>query len=170
MALMTDIGDGSNTLFWKDRWLHGKKVKDIAPNICALVLKRIANKRKASEALQNMNWTADFQGAFSVILEFMVLFQQVEEVTLQPGVPDTHILPGRRMQPSSKGLFALSRQRGFGKLGLLENANFSCGWFSTTGAGPLIGWPGAAWTTQTVAPYVINRMRQSIICCSHVSL
>jgi hypothetical protein len=90
---MTDIGDGSNTLFWKDRWLHGKKVKDIAPNICDMVPKRIANKQKASEALQNLNWTADFRRALSVttILEFMVLFQQVEEVTLQSGVPDTHI-------------------------------------------------------------------------------
>jgi hypothetical protein len=93
MALVIEIGDGSNTLFWKDRWLHGKKVKDIAPNICAMVPKRIANKRKASEALQNLNWTADFWGALSVttILEFMVLFQQVEEVTLQSGFPDTHI-------------------------------------------------------------------------------
>jgi hypothetical protein len=81
------------TLFWPDRWLHGKKVKDIAPNICAMVPKRIANKRKASEALQNLNWTADFRGTLSVtvILEFMVLFQQVEEVTLQHGVPDTHL-------------------------------------------------------------------------------
>jgi hypothetical protein len=81
------------TLFWKGRWLHGKKVKDIAPNICAMVPKRIVNKQKASEALQNLNWIADFRGALSVtvILEFMVLFQQVEEVTLQPDVPDTHI-------------------------------------------------------------------------------
>lgn len=81
------------TLFWKGRWLHGKKVKDIAPNICAMVPKRIVNKQKASEALQNLNWTANFWGALSVtvILEFMVLFQQVEEVTLQPDVPDTHI-------------------------------------------------------------------------------
>jgi hypothetical protein len=93
MALVMEIGDGSNTLFWKDRWLHGKKVKDIAPNICAMVPKRIANKQKASDALQNLNWTANFQGTLSVtmILEFMVLFQQVEEVTLQPGIPDTHI-------------------------------------------------------------------------------
>jgi hypothetical protein len=52
MALVTEIGDGSNTLFWKDRWLLGKKVKDIAPNICAMIPKRIANKWKASEALR----------------------------------------------------------------------------------------------------------------------
>jgi hypothetical protein len=40
-----------------------------------------------------MNWIADCWGALlvTVILEFMGLFQQVEEVTLQPDVPDTHI-------------------------------------------------------------------------------
>jgi hypothetical protein len=27
MALVTEISDGSNTLFWKDRWLHGKMIK-----------------------------------------------------------------------------------------------------------------------------------------------
>jgi hypothetical protein len=76
-----------------------------------------------------MNWIADCWGALLVIviLEFMGLFQQVEEVTLQL-MSLTHTfggtLPVRRMQPSSKGLFALSRQREFGKLGLLENVNF----------------------------------------------
>jgi hypothetical protein len=32
-------------------------------------------------------------------------------------------------------------------------------WFSTIGAGPLIGWTGMAWTTWTVAPYVTSKKR-----------
>jgi hypothetical protein len=146
---VTEIGDGSNTLFWKDMWLNGKKVKDIAPNICAMVLKRIAKKLKVSEALQNMNWPTDFQGALSVIVrfEFMGLFQKVEEVTLQPSVPGTHIWRFSSMgQYSASSVYAALSHgvvcfepREFGKLGLLENVNFSCGWFSTAGAGPLIG-------------------------------
>jgi hypothetical protein len=77
MAVVTEIGDGSNTFFWKDRWLHEKKIWDIDPHICALVPKRIANKWKVHEALQNLNWTGDFHGALSVtiLLEFVELFQ-----------------------------------------------------------------------------------------------
>jgi hypothetical protein len=66
-----------------------KNDQGIAPNICAMVPKRIANKQKIDEALQNMNWTADFRAlSVTVLLEFIELFQQVDEVAIQPGVPD----------------------------------------------------------------------------------
>jgi hypothetical protein len=51
MAVITKVGDGSNSLFWKDRWLNGRGIKDIAPTVFNLVPKRIRNKRKVSEAL-----------------------------------------------------------------------------------------------------------------------
>jgi hypothetical protein len=60
-----------------------KNDQGIAPNICAMVPKRIANKQKIDEALQNMNWTADFRAlSVTVLLEFIELFQQVEEVAI----------------------------------------------------------------------------------------
>jgi hypothetical protein len=70
MALVTEVGNGSNTLFWKDRWLNGKEIKDPAPNFY-------------SEAFLNMRWISYFRGALSVtvLLEY-VLFQQVEQVIL----------------------------------------------------------------------------------------
>jgi hypothetical protein len=81
--------------------LHGKRIWDIALHICALVPKKIANKRKVHEALQNLNWTVDFQGAFSVtvLLEFVELFQQLERIAILSGVPDTHIW---RLSPSGQ--------------------------------------------------------------------
>jgi hypothetical protein len=93
MAVVTVIGDGSDTLFWKDRWFDGRKIQDIAPNIYAMVPKRVINRRRTSEALQNMSWIADFRGALTVaiILEFVELYQRLDEVVLQEGVSDTHI-------------------------------------------------------------------------------
>jgi hypothetical protein len=93
MAVVTVVGDGLDTLFWKDRWLDGRKVKDIAPSIYAMVPKRVTNSRRTSEALQNMSWIADFRGALTVavILEFVELYQQLDEVVLQEGVLDTHL-------------------------------------------------------------------------------
>ena len=31
MAIISDVGNGENTLFWTDRWLHGHCIKDLAP-------------------------------------------------------------------------------------------------------------------------------------------
>jgi hypothetical protein len=93
MAVVTVVGDGSDSFFWKDRWLNGRKIKDIAPNIYAMVPRRVVNRRRTNEALQNMSWTADFWGALTVatLLEYVDLYHQLNEVVLQHEVPDTHI-------------------------------------------------------------------------------
>jgi hypothetical protein len=60
-------------------------------------------------------------------------------LTFGGSLPPDSTLPNWPMQPSSKGLFALSQQIEFGSHGLLENASSSYGWCTTTGARPLIG-------------------------------
>jgi hypothetical protein len=42
MAMATVIGDGSSTLFWKDRWLMGLRIVEIAPLIFSMVPKSTA--------------------------------------------------------------------------------------------------------------------------------
>jgi hypothetical protein len=53
MVVVIEIGDGTNTLFWQDRWLFGKSIGDLAPTLSALIPTRIANKRYVVEALNN---------------------------------------------------------------------------------------------------------------------
>jgi hypothetical protein len=60
MAVVTTVGDGSNTLFWKGKWLNGKSIKDIASSIYAMVCAMTLNKRKVIEAFVNMRWITDF--------------------------------------------------------------------------------------------------------------
>jgi hypothetical protein len=38
------IGDGANTLFRKDKWLTGRSIQDLAPELHALVPKRRASR------------------------------------------------------------------------------------------------------------------------------
>jgi hypothetical protein len=45
VAMQTEIGDGANTLFWSDHWLHGQRVADLAPRLLAAVPKRRINNR-----------------------------------------------------------------------------------------------------------------------------
>ena len=92
-AIISEVGDGARTLFWKDRWINGQRVADLAPQIFAIVSKRRANKRTVLEALTNHGWIADIQGAHTVgiIIEFLALWDILSEVVLQPGVEDAHI-------------------------------------------------------------------------------
>jgi hypothetical protein len=65
MEVVTVVADGSNTYFWKDRWLNGKAVREIALTLAAMVPKRIISKRRVNEALHNMQWIGDFRGALT---------------------------------------------------------------------------------------------------------
>jgi hypothetical protein len=93
MVVVIEIGDGTNTLFWQDRWLFGKSIGDLAPTLSALIPTRIANKRYVVEALNNWRWVSDMHGTVTVqiILELMSLCELLAEVSLQSGVPDKHI-------------------------------------------------------------------------------
>jgi hypothetical protein len=93
MVVVTMVGDGSNTYFWKDRWLNGKAIREIAPTLAAMVPNRIINNRRVNEALHNMQWISDFQGALTsrVLLEYLELFQLLDEVVLHQGTPGMHI-------------------------------------------------------------------------------
>jgi hypothetical protein len=58
-----------------------------------LVPKRIRNSRKVKEAVQHFRWVADFRGALTtaVLMEYLELYQEVQQVELHPDLPDEHI-------------------------------------------------------------------------------
>jgi hypothetical protein len=101
MAVLTQVGDGSNARFWIDQWLNGKRIRDVTPAIYALVPKRISDSRMVRDALINLTWISDFHGALSIsiIAEYLELFQELDQVVLQLGVSDKHIW---RLSPTGK--------------------------------------------------------------------
>jgi hypothetical protein len=92
IALVTEIGNGASTLFWKDRWLHGRCIKDLAPRLVEVVPRRIANNRNVQEALMNRRWISNIQGGLTVgvIVEFLNLWDALRLVELQPEKEDNH--------------------------------------------------------------------------------
>ena len=50
----TELGDGANSLFWDDRWLHQTAPSDIAPNLVQLVSRRIRSRMTVRQGLANM--------------------------------------------------------------------------------------------------------------------
>jgi len=66
MAIVTEVGDGTHTLFWEDRWLHGQRIIDVAPHLHSLVAKKTIKKRTVAEALTEHLWISDIRGASSM--------------------------------------------------------------------------------------------------------
>jgi hypothetical protein len=44
MAVVTEIADGTNTLFWEDRWIAGQRIRDIASAMVNMVPKQWIKK------------------------------------------------------------------------------------------------------------------------------
>jgi hypothetical protein len=93
MAVITEVGNGANTLFWKDRWLHGQSIQDLAPMVYALVPNRRTSRRTVLEALNGDKWTEDLQGDIgpTALFEFFGLWDILNEVELNKEILDKHI-------------------------------------------------------------------------------
>jgi hypothetical protein len=59
VAMQVEIGDGSSTLFWQDRWLHARRLVDIAPRLVTAIPKRRFNQRTVQQALTENRWASD---------------------------------------------------------------------------------------------------------------
>jgi hypothetical protein len=101
MAVSTEVGNGTRTLFWEDRWLLGQRIADLAPRLLAVVGKRNIKKRTVAEAISSHLWITDARAASSIgaLVEYLALWDIIMEFSLQPGVEDKHIW---RLSPSGK--------------------------------------------------------------------
>jgi hypothetical protein len=93
MVLTSEVGDGANTLFWTDKWLHGERIFDLAPRLFGLIPKRFVSKRTLQEALSNKRWISDIKGALTVeaITDYLHLWEMFSGFELQPDREDKHI-------------------------------------------------------------------------------
>jgi hypothetical protein len=63
--VVTEVGNGNNTRFWMDQWIHGKSVQHLAPTIFAIVPVRTRRRKSVAESLVNNDWVNDIQGGLS---------------------------------------------------------------------------------------------------------
>jgi len=90
VAVDAIVGNGEEILFWKDRWLDGHTLAEIAPNLFKTVPKRIVNRRTVAQALQNRSWVHDITGALTVevLVDYLLIWDMVDGVVLQQNVAD----------------------------------------------------------------------------------
>jgi hypothetical protein len=61
------VGNGRRVYFWKDKWIDGRTVEDIAPGILVEVPTRWKNCRTVDVALHSNRWMLDITGALSEV-------------------------------------------------------------------------------------------------------
>ena len=89
-ATAITVGCGDRISFWENAWLHGRRLRNIAPAVYNISKKKNRSLRKA---LVNSNWVHDLDfrnDHFSAvhIAEYCNLWHQVSQATIQPDIPD----------------------------------------------------------------------------------
>jgi hypothetical protein len=89
-ATVVQLGDGEKARFWRDKWLDGVKVADIAPTIAAQIPPHKVKSRTVKEGLSG-TWLRDCGPNLgeAALAEFFVLWQVLAAVQLTPGQEDT---------------------------------------------------------------------------------
>jgi hypothetical protein len=92
IAVTTSVGNGANTLFWSDRWLLGKSIADLAPDVYKTVPARLRNSRTVAEALCGNNRITDIRAALSWrgLMEYLDLWATLSDFHLND-LEDTHL-------------------------------------------------------------------------------
>jgi hypothetical protein len=89
-SLSVAVGDGNSALFWKDRWLQGKCIEEIAPCLFNAVRPRVCATRTVAQGCSQRSWVQDISGALTVqvILDYLLLWDLIEATQLTHGVQD----------------------------------------------------------------------------------
>jgi hypothetical protein len=80
------VGNGESALFWEDRWLDGKSIRELAPEVYALIPKRRRKRCTVQQALVERSWISDIEGAPSALAlwQYVQLWTRLRDVVLSP--------------------------------------------------------------------------------------
>ena len=89
-SVQFDLGDGASIKFWRDRWLNGSSVEQLAPNLFKLIIPA-AKTMSVAEALQDNKWIAVIRGTPSVqaIMEYLELQDIISTLPISEHRHDT---------------------------------------------------------------------------------
>jgi hypothetical protein len=91
VAIISEVGNGRNTLFWTDNWVNGQNLEMLVSNLFGVISGR-AKKRTVADMLERQ-WVADIRGALTVdvLAEYLAVWDLRSQLVLQPKVDDNHI-------------------------------------------------------------------------------
>ncbi|XP_071681454.1 uncharacterized protein [Lolium perenne] len=81
------IGNGQTAKFWEDRWIGGRAVREIAPDLYACIPKRRRKTRTVADGLAGNHWAQDIHGIIGIneLGQYLRLWQLIEHTQLTTG-------------------------------------------------------------------------------------
>jgi hypothetical protein len=78
------IGNGRTTLFWEDRWIGGRAVSELAPQLYDCVPKRRRKTTTVAAGLEANSWARDIHGVLGVheVGQYLCLWQAIAHTKL----------------------------------------------------------------------------------------
>jgi hypothetical protein len=78
------VGDDAQTFFWRDNWLDGRSIEDLAPTLVTLINPWAPRTRTVAQVLTDRQWVRDISGALSVmaLVEYLHLWDRLALVQL----------------------------------------------------------------------------------------
>lgn len=67
------LGNGEHTLFWTNKWAHGKSLDQLMPTVMPFVRRRGWKRCTVREALTNNSWIHDIVGGLPMLVTDQVL-------------------------------------------------------------------------------------------------
>lgn len=88
----TTVGNGNKALFWEDRWLQGRRVEEVAPNIYTRVRQPIRATCTIHQGLSNGTWALDIGPKVTeqMLLEYFWLWDLLTVIRLEPDIEDSY--------------------------------------------------------------------------------
>jgi hypothetical protein len=82
-SVQSVVANGTDTRFWTDCWLHGRRIADWAPTLFVVVNKKVVRSRTVQEAINGSSWVLDIRGNFSPIAfsEFFLIWDLVTRIS-----------------------------------------------------------------------------------------
>jgi hypothetical protein len=66
VSVTVEVDNGRRALFWQDRWIEGRSLLQLAPNLVVAVPKRAHDHRSVVDALLCDRWISDISDSLSV--------------------------------------------------------------------------------------------------------
>jgi hypothetical protein len=78
------LGDGRSEKFWEDRWINGRSISEIVPQLHACIPKRQRKTRTVVDTLQSHAWARDIHGMIrnQEIGQYKLLWRVLEHINL----------------------------------------------------------------------------------------
>jgi hypothetical protein len=94
-SLISHVGNGTNTLFWTDKWFNGCSIRELAPEVVSKVDKRALTTMSVAKALVNRQCIANIKTpppplSLIGIQQYLLLWDALGEVHLSQDV-DHHV-------------------------------------------------------------------------------